>query len=414
MFLGKLKRYIIISALPLLVAFILLVTYYFVSDGMQGKFAQEIASCSLIEKQLRFSCYRNIIEEYYQGDLEKFLENIENDAVLTFKGKDTSYAIFGTNCHTFYHAVGDLIATESTELDIQSALNDCPLSCTNGCMMGLYKRIALENDFSTDILKEFYEVCRPEERHQCAHEIGHLLHDKYTTSILQTLDTLSYEQYDFRYPQEYNYTLFENTNLNAPFEECRNIMPEDELSYCYTGVGHNLFLFSEFSPEGYKTQLQECMSIGEDNQENCFNFLLFRIGINSGASRFLSSQFIEGNEVCKDAIAIIERDDLANHCYKGIGGGIGLFIESEYPEYFIEGDLPIFSEEFTVDDIKSIKKSLLDFAVLCEASPGEVLQSECFQGLLGTRFKILYLLFGVKYEQIEKLLPDLDNFEVSG
>ena len=342
------------------------------------------------------------------------MSKVENDADLTFKGKDTSYAIFGTNCHTFYHAVGDLIATESTEPDIQSALNNCSLSCTNGCMMGLYKRTALENSFPTDLLKEFYEVCRDEEKHQCAHEIGHLLHDKYTTSILQTLDNLTKEQYGFSYPKEYNYTLFEKGNLNAPFEECRKILPKDERSYCYTGVGHNLFLFSEFSPDGYKTQLQECMNIKEGNQEDCFGFLLFRIGINSVAPKFLSSQFVEGNEVCENAVDIIERGDLIYHCYKGVGGGIGLFMESEYPEYFIDEELPIFSEQFTVDDIKNIKKSLLAFAKLCEASPSETLQNECFQGLLGTRFKTLYLLFGVKHKQIEKLLPNLSNFEVSG
>ena len=102
------------------------------------------------------------------------------------------------------------------------------------------------------------------------------------------------------------------------------------------------------------------------------------------------------------------------HCYKGVGGGIGLFIESEYPEYFTDAELPIFSEQFTIDDIKRIKQSVLGFAKLCEASPGAILQNECFQGLLGTRFKTLYLLFGVKYEPIEKLLPNLDNFEVSG
>ncbi len=178
-------------------------------------------------------------------------------------------------------------------------------------------------------------------------------------------------------------------------------------------MGHNLFLFSEFSPDGYKTQLQECVNIGEANQENCCGFLLFRIGINSVASKFLSSQFVEGNEICEDAVGIIGRDDLLFHCYKGVGGGIGLFIESEYPEYFIDAELPIFDEEYKLDDIRNIKRSLTDFARLCEASP-EKLETECFQGLLGTRFRTLYLLLGVEHEKIEGLLPDLDDFEVSG
>jgi len=406
---------LITSILVLLgIAAVFVAIDYFASLEVREDFSKEIEQCNFVEKQLRFSCYRNALESYYTGgDVKSFLDKIENNADLSFKGKDTSYAIFGTNAHTFYHAVGDFIAIYRTS-DIQSALNLCSRSSTNGCMMGLYKRTALKKGFPTDLLKEFYEVCREEERHQCAHEIGHLLHDKYTTSILQTIDNLTKEQYDLKYPKKYNYTTFENANLNAPFEECRQVVPEDEYSYCYTGVGHNLFLFSEFSPDGYKFQLQECMNIKEGNRENCFGFLLFRIGINSVAPKFLSSQFMEGNEICEDAVAIIKRDDLIYHCYKGAGGGIGLFIESEYPEYFAEAELPIFNEGFTVDDIKSIKKSLLDFARLCEASPGETLQSECFKGLLGTRFKTLYLLFGVKHEQIERLLPNLGDFEVSG
>jgi len=394
-------------------ALIFMAVYYFAPREVLGEFSNDIEQCNFIEKQLRFSCYRSVIEKYNEGDLDKFLEKIENNTDLTFRGKDTSYAIFGTNCHTFYHAVGDFIASSNTELDTQSALDHCSLSCTNACMMGLYKRTALENDFSSDLLGEFYEVCREGEKHQCAHEIGHLLHDKYTVSILGILDELTSEHYGFTYPQEYNYALFENPDLDAPFEECRQILPEVEFSYCYTGVGHNLFLFSEFSPDGYKTQLQECVDVGEANQENCFGFLLFRIGINSAAPQFLSSQFIEGNEICEDAVGIIGRDDLLFHCYKGVGGGIGLFIESEYPEYFIDAELPIFNEEYKLDDIKNIKRSLTDFARLCEASP-EKLEIECFQGLLGTRFKTLYLLLGVEHEKIEGLLPDLDDFEVSG
>jgi len=395
------------------VAFVFVATYFLTPHGARGEFSKDIEQCNFIEKELRFSCYRSVIEKYKEDDLEKFLGKIENDVDLTFKGKDTSYAIFGTNCHTFYHAVGDFIASNNTELDTQSALDHCSLSCTNACMMGLYKRTALKNGFSSDLLREFYEICREDERHQCAHEIGHLLHDKYTVSILGTLDELTSEHYGFTYPDEYSYALFEKPDLDAPFEECRQILPKEESSYCYTGVGHNLFLFSEFSPDGYKTQIQECMNIGGANQENCFGFLLFRIGINDVATKFLSSQFVEGNEICQDAIGIIGRDDLMYHCYKGVGGGIGLYIESEYPEYFIDAELPIFDEGYTLDDIKSIKRALLDFATLCEASP-EGFVEECFQGLLGTRFKTLYLLFGVKHETIEELLPDLGDFEVSG
>jgi len=411
--LGKRKKYVIGSAIipaAFLVAFL---GYSLFFSEAKVVFSKEIESCNFIEKELRFSCYRSVMEKYYEGNLEKFLGKVKNDVSLTFKGKDTSYAIFGTNCHTFYHALGDFIATNNAEPDMQSALNHCSLSCTNGCMMGFYKRMALEKGFPIDLLKEFYKVCREEEKHQCAHEIGHLLHDKYTTSILETLDGLSYEHYNFSYSQEYNYTLFENPNLDTPFEECREILPEDERSYCYTGVGHNLFLFSEFSPDGYKTQLQECMNTEEPNRDKCFGFLLFRIGINSTAPKFLSSQFVAGNEICEDAIAIVGRDDLMYHCYKGVGGGIGLFIESEYPEYFIDAKIPIFNEEYTLDDIKNIKRALLDFAMLCEASPEEF-EAECFQGLLGTRFKTLYLLLGVKHEYIEKLLPNLGDFEVSG
>jgi hypothetical protein len=368
-------------------------------------FSRHIQKCNFEPKEARFSCYRSSIEKFFKDDLDEFYSHVENSNNLTFTNEDRSYAIFGTNCHTFYHAVGDYIASNTKGLPLDSAINYCPKTCTSGCVMGLYKRKALQNSFATDLLKDFFTHCRDGEKHQCSHEIGHLLHDKYVSSILTILDNISFTKYGLKPSEEYKYVTFQKADVNAPFEECKKIVSEKELPYCFTGVGHNLFLFAEFSPEGYKSQFNECDKVESSNKDNCYGFLLFRIGINDAAPRFIVDQYNEGNEVCNKAVILIQREDLKYHCYLGLGGGIGLFADSEYPS----------SKLITEKNLDKTKGQLLNFATMCEKSENEFID-ECFSGLLGTRFKEMYKKLELKYSEIEKILPAVEDegFQVVG
>lgn len=400
------KKYFITTFILFLGILLLAAGWYFLGvQSVAGKtLTKDVAYCNNVDAKLRFSCYRATIERYYDGkSLEQYLRNIENKEDITYHASSSPYAIFGANCHTFYHALGDFIATND-DGDISVALRWGPTKCTSGYMMGFYKRTALEQGFSLDTLKSLYNGCRIDERKSCAHEIGHLLHDAYTVSILKTLDDISFRKYDFVYPQEYRYKTFEESDLNAPFERCREIVPEEKQSLCYTGVGHNLFIYSEFSPDGYKSQFNECdKSTTGENKEQCFAFLLFRIGINDVAPRFLGSRFEEGREVCKESTALINREDFKWHCYRGVGGGIGLFVESEYPD-----------ERITEENIPQIKNVLQKYAELCEESEEEFVE-ECFRGLLGTQFRQFYEAFDLHNDRIEKVLPTLkDEDEVVG
>lgn len=385
---------------------VLSVSTFFTPISADEEFAQEIERCNKLTTQERFSCFRVALENYRTKigahDLGSFVERVEG-AGLSFASENKTYAIFGTNCHTFYHALGDFIATQSDE-EVGQLVNYCPLACTSGCVMGLYKRTALEHEFSTEILKEYYRSCRKAERVQCSHEIGHLLHDKYTTALLKTVDELTLKNYGFHYPQEYKYQLFDEADLNAPFTECREIIPEGELvRQCYTGVGHNMFVFTEFSPEGYKSQLDECSKkAAGDDLENCYAFLLFRIGINDAATRFLSYNFEDGRKVCDESVALINREDLKYHCYVGLGGGLGLFLESEYPY-----------KEIIDANLAQVRNELAEYARLCEQAPEEFVEN-CFKGLLGTRAKTLFKDLNVQHPKIQELLPELDEFQVTG
>ena len=317
-----------------------------------------------------------------------------------------SYAIFGTNCHTFYHAAGDFMATYSNE-SVQKILDLGPTTCTNGYTMGVYKRLALKNHYATDTFKEFYKVCKKGAENQCAHEIGHVLHDKYSYSVLKTLDNISSEDYQLAYPQKYDYVTFDkNTaeNLDKPFEECKKIMPdENKLAQCFTGVGHNLFLFAEFSKDHYKAVFDECENVSETNRDECYGFLVYRIGINEAGTKFLSKDFEGGRKVCDEIAERAKRPELKEHCYRGIGGGIGLFVDSEYA-----------LTEINEKNLFSIKNQLLGYLKLCENSDREFVNS-CFAGLFGTKFAKFYDLLKIYYEKIEQLRPSWDSdFEVVG
>lgn len=390
----------LMNYLKLLLVFVVAVTLlYFLKDREEDLY-DRVYQCNSVAPELRFSCYRSEIEKYYKGSIKNFINNTENNP-LSFKSGDSSYAIFGTNCHTFYHAIGDFIGENVNSSDISSSLSLCPLSCTSGCMMGLYKRTALKNNFSTGLLKDFYDFCRTEEKDSCAHEIGHLLNDKYTYSILRILDELSEKEYGLP-RQSYNYITFEVTNFSAPFEECEKLVPKEKLDKCFTGIGHNLFIFSEFSKDGFKSMFKECEKVEDSHRDDCFAFLIFRIGINEVAPRFLSGKPEEGNRIC-DEVINMTKQKLEFHCYTGLGGGIGLFIDSEYSSFKINAE-----------NIIGIKQNLLNFAKLCEKAKTNFTDN-CYAGLFGTRFGKLYDEFDIYDEKLESILSKINkDFVVVG
>lgn len=406
-------RYINIKLISFIIIFISLFFTFLAFQAKENtKFLGSVSKCNSAESSWRFSCYRSVIDKYHKGNLAGLLTELRADKHLKLdsifsKKEEVSYAIFGTNCHTFYHAVGDFIAVDadSRGIDVKAALNSCPSTCTGGCVMGLYKRVALENNFSSDLLKRFYNICRGGERNQCSHEIGHVLQDKYFSSILKPLDELSEKEYGLKPEREYRYVTSATIDFDAPFEECREIIPENKWAQCFTGIGHNLFLFSEFSPDGYESMVNECNKIAGHNKDECLSFLIYRIGINKGATKFLSDKFDEGRKVCADTVAVTGREDLKHHCYVGIGGGIGLFADSEFA-----------SLEINEKNTSDIEKQLMYLANLCDGSEGEFI-NYCLRGLLGTGFVKLYSSLNVYHEKIEQVILEIDaenDFEVVG
>lgn len=376
-------------------------------------FSEAIRKCNSVDTNLRFSCYRAVIDKYFAGNVPGFVAELKNNHVLSFeanyadnKGK-ISYAIFGTNCHTFYHAAGDFIATYSHQ-DLKTMANEGNIACTGGYIMGVYKRYALMNHYSDAVLKQFYPDCPKGAENQCAHEIGHVLDDKYSYSILQTIDTISAKQYGITYPQKYDYVTFTDPgyklNLDKPFEDCKMYVPdENKVAQCYTGVGHNLFVFSEFSKDGYKSLFNDCTKYSSKDRTNCYSFLVYRIGINTAATAFLSHDFEEGKKVCNDAVSLSGIPSLMEDCYKGIGGGIGLFVDSEYALANINDK-----------NLQTIKQQLTDYMKMCEKGDPKYVDS-CFAGLFGTKFAKYYDLLKIFYPPIEKLRPTWDtDFEVVG
>lgn len=368
----------------------------------------QMTACNATSAEVRFSCYRASIQRAYGSDVPQFVQFMQKNAgqirsTLAQTPANADYAIFGTNCHTFFHAAGDFVATFSSS-DLKTQIGYGTTDCTNGYTMGLYKRLALNDGYSLALLKEFEAHCKEGAQNQCSHEIGHVLNDKYTYSILKTLDGISEEQYGVKYPKEYNYVTLGEPNLNDAFTECEAILPDENTrAQCLTGVGHNLFLFAEFDPQGYRSIANQCEKTDAANKDHCLEFLLFRIGINNAAPLFLEQQYAEGNEVCVDAAALVGRSDLLSHCFLGLGGGIGLFVDSNFPY-----------PKVTDENLKQGRSQLLGYARLCEHS-SDGFAEKCIAGLLGTRFDRLYAIYGLHDERIDAVRSTLDSvFEVVG
>lgn len=360
--------------------------------------------CNKEDSRLRFSCYRSAVEKNFRGNLGDYLLSIKSRKDLDFSVEEGSaaYAIFGTNCHTFYHALGDFAASHGNDLEELVKYN--PAKCTGGYTMGLYKRLALKSDFDSTIMRKMMDICPVNESVQCAHEVGHLLHDKYAVPILTKLDDLTLKSYGIKGPDEAERFSAAGADIKKAFEECDELIEDENLkAQCRTGIGHNLFLFSEFSPRGVAGEMDECRLITDKKTRGeCMAFLVYRVGINEAAVKFMEKNFAAGIETCRNIVKISGESDLEKHCYIGLGGGIGLFADSEYA-----------LTEINDGNIAGIKAKLNEMMNLCESVPVGF-KDNCYAGLFGTRFAKFYDLLKLYNERVEKLRPVWTIFEVVG
>ncbi len=357
-------------------------------------------------KEERFSCFRRALEEYWKNEpVEEYVHDVEKLPLVFKNAGEAAYAIFGTNCHTFYHALGDFAAAHSEGMSLKDLFDAGSADCTAGYMMGLHKRMALMHNYSDDIMRSLYETCsarKPKIVHSCAHEIGHTLHDKHFMPILSLLDPMT-EGRRLALPAEFAPS---SIDLRAPFEDCRRLLPETEWPYCYTGVGHNMFLFGEFNPQGFMGEMRSCDSIDESgDKENCYAYIIYRIGINYGGPLLVQSKVVEGIKVCEDIVAVPPpgKEDYREHCYLGVGGGIGLYLDSEY----------LSQEPSSEQDVLGLKQALMSYARLCENVPTGYVET-CFRGLFGTNFKNAYEKYRLSHPILDKIFPDVKDYRVVG
>lgn len=364
-----------------------------------------LQTCESVPRAERFSCFRAQIETHAEKDLEGYMSRLNRLAPEFTKTGDNSYAVFGTNCHTFYHALGDFAAMHAEGRSVKELIKLGDMRCAAGYVMGLFKRLTYENNYQGDYLSQMYPVCPPAERNSCAHELGHDLYDKHAEPILALLDGITHERYGVRLGSRAAHERGA-VDLAKPFEECRAMLPEHEWPYCFTGVGHGMFLFGEFNPDGYLAELDSCTSIEDrEGQEECNEFLIYRIGVNYAAPLFLSSSFDEAETVCDEAAAAASTPNTSAYleqCYLGVGGGVGLYVDSE-----------LLSVEPEPEDIPRLKETLIRYAHLCNRVP-EVYGESCYLGLLGTNFLDAYLKFRMSDSAIEGLVPYVGNYEVVG
>lgn len=349
----------------------------------------------------RFSCFRAALERHAPADdIARFVE----DASHAFSRRDTfasDYAVLGTNCHTFYHALGDFVATHAQELPLRDQFALGTDACSGGYVMGLYKRLAYAGGFDDALLSLLSRSCKEYENSpgDCAHEIGHVLHDKYTKPILATLDPLT-----ARFLGKPQGVAGEEVTSGAmqsgestPFEDCRRLLPENAWRACYTGVGHNIFLFVELDPRGVALQdeLRACTALeNAADRDACAFATMHLVGTNAVAPLFIDGRNAEGVAACDSAAALDQarEGERLTRCYFGVGVGVGLYAESEYPhEVLARGGAPIQADE------------LARYTDACESSLAPFI-GECFAGLVGTGFSNLYERSGMQHPLVERAL----------
>lgn len=368
--------------------------------------SDNLTACQDSTTQERFSCFRAVIEEHFtDSNLEAYVSYVQANAFTENETGGGEYAIFGTNCHTLYHALGDFVAAHRGTLPLKEAVLLGDIRCAGGYYMGFYKRNTYLNNYDDASIKAIYETCPEFAEVECAHELGHDLYEKYSHSILTVLDEISRTKYGMDIPKRTASSSM-HVDLKSAFADCNTYLPEHLQPYCHSGVGHNMFLFGEINPGGYLAELANCEEVGDlADQKMCSEFLVYRVGINYAAPLFLNSRPDEGSNICEEiaeAARPSDKEEYLRHCYLGVGGGIGLFVDSEF-----------LATEPEEDKIPQLKTELLHYANLCELT-SEPFKETCFTGLFGTNFIDGYLKFRIHQPTIEKLIPYIEDFKVVG
>lgn len=380
--------------------FCIALLYVYVSDSALSRAIQHCESTPVAE---RFSCFRVAIEKHHSGnDLSAYTAFVQERVYTKNDTGGGAYAIFGTNCHTLQHALGDFVATKSEDIPPEEALRYGDGRCAGGFYMGFLKRYAYMHEYSNQSLSALYDACPHTAREECAHELGHALYDRHGQPVLGVIDTITKEKYNAAVDSP---TVSSATpNIRGAFSDCTTLLEKDLQPYCYTGIGHNMFLFGEIDEDGYIEQFEACENMETQSERTqCQEFLMYRVGINYASPHFISGSYQDGIMTCENAVAQTnanDRDALFAQCYIGVGGGIGLFVDSEF----------LASDE-TPEDIVALRDTLYAYADRCSAAP-EQFVPDCFSGLLGTHFYDAYTKFRVYHPMLERIVPYNDSFEV--
>lgn len=361
----------------------------------------DVLSCETAAARERFSCFRAALERHAgSGSVADYVARAKK--IGSRPGVFISdYAVFGTNCHTFYHALGDFVAAHAPNLPLAVQLSLGSDACSSGYAMGLYKRRTYERAFADDAISEIYHSCnaRVADLGECAHEVGHALADKHVGPVLAVLDRLTAAFIGSSSLPSVRQPEVSGTpgNIGSAFADCRRFLPSSGWKACYSGVAHNLFAFAEFDPSGavLKKELRACGEISDlKSRAACAASTMHIIGTSVAAPLIIGGSVKEGKAVCGEAAALdaLKREERLRDCYFGVGVGAGLYAESEYPPAAApQGYAPISAQE------------LSRYTGVCETVPRESAET-CFRGLVGTGFAALYQGAGASSAPVERAL----------
>lgn len=328
--------------------------------------AEKVASCNVEKVERKFSCYRALLDGIYKGQpIEEFVRAIEQDSSISFKKRADPIGVFGTNCHNFYHALGDFIASESQDhVNLEEFFELCPSTCTGGCYMAAFKRNVMNQDYSSESIQKNLTACTKLSPYACSHEYGHLLHDSATQPVMQIVDEISSKSFGLSYVNGNSYEVLDKIGADELFTSCSNL--ENGLGgICNTGIGHNMFLLIDYSQNGLSQAVSECSDYFTKSLDisECKRQIIYRTGINKVASLYLSGEFEAGFEKCSEVVALTGEPDLLEYCFYSLGRGLGWLFISENPHFAGDGGKYEIEKNFIISLCENIP--IINFQTAC-------------------------------------------------
>jgi len=276
----------------------------------------KIEKCNIVDGHIRIICYKNFLEGELKNAndsinhlIEKWLPYVKYNTLT--QANLLYQSSHGPNCHTFMHALGDVIGNRYLD-NPSEGLAICANDVCSGCRMSAITRMAYSYNYDESKIDQLINICLNQTyEFLCMHGAGHIFFDKYIFNITELYDMLE----EGSYQSTLNNSFWAIRNMSLAFEACDKFTRERLV--CYLGIAHNIYHYLHFAGHEWDKGIEWCNQV-EKYKEICLKSFVFILGGSEAGPQLIKGNTNGSISFCTNLVQLLG-EDIGKGCFKGIG-----------------------------------------------------------------------------------------------